>query len=100
MRKSDLSEGRGITILDVRYPDNDPTIFISDKHPIRELLHPTPTDVTPTFSKERTDTFKIARSYSPDKEVWVDPHAPVFNQKKHDATCLKNRRKRKKRRRK
>lgn len=32
-------------------------------------------------------------------EMWIDPHTPVFNQKKHDQTCTKNRKKRKKRKR-
>lgn len=32
----------------------------------------------------------------PIPEIWVDSNEPVFNQKKHDASCLKNRRKRKK----
>lgn len=29
-------------------------------------------------------------------DVWVDPSAPVFNQAKHQRSCTKNRRKRKK----
>ena len=32
-------------------------------------------------------------------EMWIDPNEPVFNQKKHDQTCAKNRKKRKKRKR-
>ena len=32
-------------------------------------------------------------------EMWIDPNKPVFNQKKHDQTCAKNRKKRKKRKR-
>ena len=30
-------------------------------------------------------------------EMWVDPNEPVFNQQKHDQTCAKNRKKRKRR---
>ena len=32
-------------------------------------------------------------------EMWIDPNEPVFNQKNHDQTCAKNRKKRKKRKR-
>ncbi len=32
-------------------------------------------------------------------EMWINPNEPVFNQKKHDQTCAKNRKKRKKRKR-
>jgi dephospho-CoA kinase len=29
-------------------------------------------------------------------EMWVNPNEPIFNQQKHDKTCAKNRKKRKK----
>lgn len=32
-------------------------------------------------------------------ETWIDPQEPVFNYKKHQQTCAKNRKKRKKRKR-
>lgn len=32
-------------------------------------------------------------------EMWVDPNEPVFNHRKHQQTCAKNRKKRKKRKR-
>jgi hypothetical protein len=28
--------------------------------------------------------------------MWVNPNEPIFNQQKHDKTCAKNRKKRKK----
>ena len=47
----------------------------------------------------RFDQEKIAGLLFVNKlEPWTDPNEPVFNQNKHEATCLKNRRKRKKRR--
>jgi len=42
--------------------------------------------------------FKITRLPELPK-MWVDPNEPVFNQKKHNQTCAKNRKKRKKRKR-
>lgn len=32
------------------------------------------------------------------KEPWIDPNEPVINYKKHEQTCAKNRKKRKKKR--
>ena len=42
--------------------------------------------------------FKITRP--PElPEIWIDPYEPVINYKKHYQTCIKNRKKRKKRKR-
>jgi hypothetical protein len=46
----------------------------------------------------KTQTFLITKH--PEFETpWIDPNQPVFNHKKHQQTCTKNRKARKKKRR-
>lgn len=66
--------------IQARNPTID-IVIIPERQPIPIPIHSNP--------------IKITRL--PDlKEPLIDPNTPIFNQKKHDQTCAKNRKKRKK----
>jgi hypothetical protein len=86
-----MEKERGIAIIGSHSAAKNCALEIAKK----SFLSNSITVIDKEFNKPKTEFFEIT-SRNPLPEMWIDPNIPIVNYKKHNLTCARNRKKRKK----